>query len=255
MRSMIWHLIDALVEEEKKVQKKVSFNTISRERKKAGIFLVIAALFHLGAIIIQYKYGNMWVEVASLLILFISIIYFINNIRKEAQKEYRKNFEDYKNQLDILRRILDSKTFNLYTEKKIAKIIDSLNESIPTMATSQRVFKPTITYFSTFLPVTMFALGILINKTPPSVSFQILAFLIAGPIYFLGLYYFLKPVVKDYLDDELKTATRLKSMLSDILILDFTDVDNELIDNRNFAQIANIKKRILVLKKRKWNIL
>jgi hypothetical protein len=220
---MIWYLLDAFNQMERE-DNKFKITDISRSKwKYLWAIIITSILLFITIAIIPMLYDIYWIGGIAIIVYFAIYIYSIKEISKETEKEYEKNTKAYKETLENLSHILRKEVFRLYTEKQILKLIDDCNQILPSLQRSKSIFQPIVTLFTVILfPIITLALNILIENLTFNMSMQIMIVILLGLLYLISVYYLISPIVGGILDSDFKKLRRIRDMLSDIILIEFT---------------------------------
>lgn len=221
---MIWFLLDAFNLEVRK-KNKFNFKNLSKSDLKYFIILIVVSVFFfIATTIIPIIYDVYWIGSVSFVIYIAVFIYFLKKVNKEQEKEYEKIIIKYKKDLDNLVYLLREEVFQLYTEKQIIRLIEDCNQILPTLRMSKSVFKPFVTFFTAILfPLVTLVLNMVMDKYYYDISVQVMIWIIFGSLYLLSLYYLITPAIGDFIDSHYNKLRKLRDMLSDIILLHFSN--------------------------------
>lgn len=220
---MIWYLFEAFRQEDRMMGKKVSLKELSKTKWKYLAMLMAAAIFYfISVTVLPLVYDIYWLSGIALVVYGFVMVYFVRGVSLET--DYEKNVLDYKYRLGILRGILNKEVFKLYSEKKIAWLIEDCDRILPGLKRSKSIFRPISVFSKSIIaPLVIFVLGVLAENVSISTSALIAVLIILILMYLLGIFYLVSPIITSFLDRDYKIVEDLRLMLSDIILIDFID--------------------------------
>lgn len=181
-------------------------------------------------VIISGMYALLWKShwTVSLVYMIIAIPLMIimnNQINRKLRANCLSHYQRYKVQLSVLKTVL-SCDFNLYGKEKITMLISECDDIIGEFNFGKKVFTNLLKYIQfIFVPIISFVLGVM-SKSVDSwlLAFQIGIFIVIVSGVLGILFLMIKNMVENYLNITSDKVKRLKGLLIDLYISEFTDI-------------------------------
>lgn len=179
--------------------------------------LKIAIIFMFGVFIIISSFMQINIHWS----LFVAYIFFLGVTVYLSDKKYTKNIDgkviEYNKRLEVMRNILKSDNYGLYTEMKIKDLIRQINIELDKK--NKKMSKEVITIL--LIPIILQWTALIFDN---SRSNEALGFVIAIVItigIFYGMWMMIKPLIEEIKDADKIILIKLKALLEDILLVNF----------------------------------
>jgi TRAP-type uncharacterized transport system fused permease subunit len=206
---MIWYILDSY-----KIRSKDYEYSVLKDISVGEWITLIGAILSCAFIIINYIVG------VILAITFLIALYI--NVSKNRRKNYKKNLNNYHLKLECLRKTLKEEQIDCYSKIQVNQLVEKCENSLPSLRISDKLFKPIVkTTTLIIIPLGMFCLGKISGKMDIDASTKLYVLIIGIILFCLGCFYMISQQIKRMLDKEYSSMKYLKSMLEDILLIDF----------------------------------
>ena len=208
---MIWYLMYEYKNKIKPLEYKKISEIPKMDLVKIAIILIVGVLI----IISSFMQINLHWS------LFLAYIGFLGVTVYFSEKKYIKNIDgkviEYNKRIDTMRNILKSDNYKLYSEMKIRELVRQI--SLDLDKKNKKMSKEVLTIL--LIPVFLQWTDLIFNnsRNDESLGFMIAIVITIGIFY--GMWMMIKPIVDEIKDAEKIILNRLKSLLEDILLVDF----------------------------------
>ncbi len=208
---MIWYL---MYEYKNKI-KPLEYKKISELPKMDLVKIAIILIVGLLIIISSFMQINLHWS------LFVAYIGFLGVTVYFSEKKYTKNIDgkviEYNKRIDTMRNILKSDNYRFYSEMKIRELIRQINLDLDKK--NKKMSKEVFTIL--LIPIVLQWTDLIFNnsRNDESLGFVIAIVITIGIFY--GTWMMIKPIVDEIKDADKIILNRLKSLLEDILLVDF----------------------------------
>ncbi|WP_459846352.1 hypothetical protein [Fusibacter bizertensis] len=153
--------------------------------------------------------------------LFLAYIGFLGVTVYFSEKKYIKNIDgkviEYNKRIDTMRNILKSDNYKLYSEMKIRELVRQI--SLDLDKKNKKMSKEVLTIL--LIPIFLQWTDLIFNNSRDNESLGFMSAIVITIGIFYGMWMMIKPIVDEIKDAEKIILNRLKSLLEDILLVDF----------------------------------